>query len=41
MAEGGFTNLGQRRWDTDVATAIAAPHGWPELHSEPPQGVAA
>jgi hypothetical protein len=41
MVEGGFTNPGWRRWDTSVVAAIATPHGWPELCSEPPQGVAA
>jgi hypothetical protein len=41
MAEGGFTNPGHWRWDTGAVAAITASHGWPELCSEPPHGVAA
>jgi hypothetical protein len=36
-----FHHSGRWHCDTGAVTALAAPHGWPELHSEPPQGVAA
>jgi hypothetical protein len=36
-----FHHSRRRRWDIGATAALIAPHGWPELRSKPPQGVAA